>query len=113
MSEREREVRRRRTRLDQDPGDLVGRSEGSWLTKLEERTLGVLALGEEARLPKHGIGGGRLPGADLQSRVAMPLECLVVEFLDEPATMDDADPRGEAIDLGEDVARHEHRLAAS
>ena len=43
----------------------------------------------------------------------MPLERLAVEFLDEPAAMDDADARGEAIDLGEDVARDEHRRAAT
>jgi hypothetical protein len=52
----EREVRWRRTRLDQDPGDLVGRSDGSWLTKLEERSLGVPSTGEEARLPQRGLG---------------------------------------------------------
>ncbi len=37
----------------------------------------------------------------------MPVERRAVELLDETSAVDDADPRGEAVDLGEDVARHE------
>ena len=41
----------------------------------------------------------------------MPLERVAVEFLDQPPAMHDPDPRGQPIDLAEDVARHEHRDA--
>jgi hypothetical protein len=98
-------MRWRRTRLDEDPGDLVGRRDGSWLTKLEEPTIAAQSISEKACLPQRGFGASRLPGADLEPDVAVPFERLAVELLDEPATMDDADARGEAIDLGEDVAR--------
>ena len=49
---------------------------------------------------------------DLETLVAVALERVAVQLLDEPATMHDPDPGRQPIDLGQDVARHEHGHAA-
>ena len=48
---------------------------------------------------------------DLEAGGAEAVEARAIQFLDQASMMDDADARGEAIDLGEDVAGHEDRDA--
>ena len=40
------------------------------------------------------------------------VECVSIELFDEPTTVNDAHPSCQAIDLGEDVAQHEHGHSA-
>ena len=52
-----------------------------------------------------------VPGFHLKSSIPMFFEGIVVELLDQPATMDDPDPRRQPVDFTEDVAGHEDRDA--
>ena len=52
-----------------------------------------------------------IAGLDFEAPVALLLQGIAVEFLDQPAPMDDADPVRQQIDLAEDVAGHEDRDA--
>src|SRR6187402_1439700 len=65
----------------------------------------------EARGPQSGFGKIEVPGLHLESSIAMLLERAVIEFLYQPATMDDPDPRRQSVDLAQDVAGHEDRDA--
>jgi hypothetical protein len=53
----ESQVHRRRTRLDKDPGDLVGRGDGARLPKLDEGPLAVPSSGDKARVSQRSFGG--------------------------------------------------------
>ncbi len=72
------------------------------------RTSGRVLARREAGGPQRRLGAIEIPRLDLESQVAMASECLAVEFLHQAPLMHDPDPRGEPIDLAEDVARHEH-----
>ena len=66
----------------------------------------------KAGLPERGVGGGKIPRADIEAAVASPLNLIRGLFLNHPAPVHDADARGQAVNLGQDVARHQDGRAA-
>ena len=103
---RQRQVGRRRAGFDQEASDVVRRVERARIAQLEssEGSAGSSQRGRQAGRSEGVLGGAKIAGDDLQSTVPMRLEGLAVELLDEPPAMDDADPGGEPVDLGQDVA---------
>ena len=97
-------------RADEQGGDLVRCLECATVAQLEQDPtvverphVGHEACGAEGRRRSDGI-----TCPDLQASVAVAVERRRVELLDEPSAVDDPNARREPIDLGEDVARHEH-----
>ena len=54
------------------------------------------------------FGDVQVARPDFETLVAVAFERVAVQLLNEPSTMHDADTGGQAVDLGEDMARHEH-----
>ena len=110
----DREARRRRSRSDEQDRDLVGRFQGPRLAQLEDdwSVAWQRAAAARSRPPASASSATlEVPGLDLEPKITMCLEGLVIELLHQPATMDDPDPRRQPIDLAEDVAGHEDRDA--
>ena len=115
VSRVDRQPRRRRARLDQQLRDRVGRVERARLAQLEtgpSRRSTPARVGDKPAARSAGSAtSGR--GAATSSRASRrAVERLRVELLEQPAAVQDADARGQARDLAQDVARHEDGHAA-
>ena len=94
---------------DEDLGDPLRRLEGHRVAEFESPLASPLR--RQAGRQQCGLGRLEIAGLDFEASVAALLQGVAVEFLDQPAPMDDADPVREQVDLAEDVAGHEDRHA--
>ena len=62
----------------------------------------------KAGLSKHALCGFKIARSDLQAPRPEVFQLVRVEFFDQTPFVDDADARGEAVHLGENMARHKH-----
>ena len=90
---------------DEDLGHPLGRGERHRVAQFESPLASPLRC--QAGGPQGGLGHREIASHDLEAPIPSLLQGIAVELLDQPASMDDADPIREEVDLAEDMAGHE------
>lgn len=93
--------------MNEDGGHLVGSGQGVLVGELQPTAVtgraGVVAVGVQRLL-----GGGIVPDGDAEVAAPVLVQLVGVVLSEQAAVVEDGDVGGQAGDLGQQVARHQH-----